>query len=483
MSVWLYRTEAKGIQEWILASDRLKELKGGSTIVDELPDAARKLLEGINGGTIVSAAAGGVEIQFHDEAALARFAAIWPLVVEQRAPGLALVQAWAPAAAPDSLYGDLGAQRNVARVSLPEAGPLVARSGRTGLPAVAGGGQEDGALDAAVLAKLAAARRDGSLDALAGAGCTFLEDADEIGESYLAVVHADGNGVGRIVRDIGTDRDRKRQFSEALNRATRGAAERAVRALARWQEEDRGERAPARNRTLLRARPVVLGGDDFTVIVDAAYAIPFTAVYLREFEVATAAEKDIQGGTPLTACAGIAFVKTGFPFHAANDLAVSLCDGAKRGLRPAGDASAPTPSGLLFHRITTSNSETDWATLSQGELAAPRGAISGGPYALRRLAGLEAFAIALGRWPRKALREWLGQVRVDPERAAARWHRALEVAAPPERAAFEEALTRFGHDPRTGWEATVDGNRTAVGDALLWLRLQPGLAAFPRVRS
>ena len=79
---FFYRAEVKSIQAWILASDRLKELKGGSAIVDGLAADAQKLLARLGVDTRdVIAAAGSVQVLFDEQAALHRFAAAWPLVV------------------------------------------------------------------------------------------------------------------------------------------------------------------------------------------------------------------------------------------------------------------------------------------------------------------------------------------------------------------------------------------------------------------
>ena len=142
---FLYRAEVKGIQAWILASDRLRELVGGSALIEGLCDGPSggdvQALVDVTGGKVETAAAGNVELRFTTRDSLQRFAAAWPLVVAARAPGLQVIQAWAPTggdedAARHVLFGALGAVRNRLDAELPEVGPLVARAGRTGLPAV-----------------------------------------------------------------------------------------------------------------------------------------------------------------------------------------------------------------------------------------------------------------------------------------------------------------------------------------------------------
>ncbi|MFH1465586.1 MAG: hypothetical protein ABIO70_14460 [Pseudomonadota bacterium] len=490
-----YRAEVKGIQAWILASDRLRELKGGSAIIDGLAADARRLLHRLEVSDCqIITAAGGVEVVFENHASLERFAEAWPLVVSERAPGLTLVQAWGPADAPKQVYAALGAQRNRRAPSLPEAGPLMARSGRTGLPAVrSGSGKDDGLMDRIVAAKLDALK-DGraGLDRLAPDGFSFVEDADKLGEGYIAVVHADGNGVGNIVQRLSEEHpseDRfavKARFSSALSTATERAAKEAIEKLVGWTRRD-DNFADGRGGHELRARPIVLGGDDLTFLVDARYGIPFTLAFLEAFQNATRAEKDILSGQGLDACAGLAFTKTGFPFHAGHALAESLCNAAKKGLRQG----EHTPSGLLFHRVTTASADTSWEGLERGELCAGRdGLLSGGPYGLDRLVALSQLALALGSLPRGAVREWLTLEHEGSPRAAALWQRTRETAVGDVWERFAAKLTALDHSPQTGREPLPADPRedkpapcteqrkkptwrTALGDALLWRTLQP----------
>ena len=484
MRGFVYRAEAKGIQAWILASDRLRELKGGSALIDGLAEDAHALFRRVGGrGTLVSAAAGAVEAHFDEASDLARFAAAWPLVVEARAPGLTLVQAWTPAAQRADLFSRLGADRNRRQAELPEAGPLAARSARTGLPAVRRG--ENGMEDRIVRAKLAAAQGRGLDGLLPRDGLHFCDDAEQLGESYLAVVHADGNGVGALFQNV-DDAAERRALSEKLTAATRAAAERAVAALVRWSEDEKRllESTNHDRKTRVRARPVVLGGDDVTFLVDAAYALPFTRHFLVAFEDETAQRDVLRMGTSLTACAGVAFVKTGFPFHAAHDLAESLCKVAKSALRGADGRTGR--SGLLFHRVTTASTDTEWSDIVGGELTnSDRDrllCLSAGPYDLERLSALAELTTRTREMPRTALRAWLTLVRTDPSHADAHWRRAQEVTGTDTSAwkGFAAALEALGHDPSAGWERserTGSGAgpafHTALADALAWRTLQP----------
>ena len=158
-----------------------------------------------------------------------------------------------------------------------------------------------------------------------------LEKSFEI--SWLAVVHADGNGLGQILLDfqkyIGEKSNRNyidkyRKFSLALDECTLNSFKQALE-----------EVFPQDNK--LPIVPLILGGDDLTVVCDGQYALEFTRVFLQKFEVQTQNHADISeiaqkvfGVGRLSACAGISIIKQHFPFSVAYDLAEKLIKSAKK---------------------------------------------------------------------------------------------------------------------------------------------------------
>jgi len=166
-------------------------------------------------------------------------------------------------------------------------------------------------------------------------------------DGWLAIVHADGNGLGQVFLHFEdfckhdstpvTNReyvDTLRAFSCAVDVCTHKAFTKAVESIVPYvQGKDAGTRT-------LPMRPLVLGGDDLTVICDAKIALPFTEEYLRQFEEMTMQEEVItpiakrmtQGTIDkawLSACAGVAIVKSHYPFFAAYSLAEELVSSAK----------------------------------------------------------------------------------------------------------------------------------------------------------
>jgi hypothetical protein len=187
----------------------------------------------------------------------------------------------------------------------------------------------------------------------------ILDEDDE--SRWLAVIHADGNGLGQIFINLEQylDGDRHnhrnfiqqyRAFSLALDTCTRQAFLEALNVF------------PPDQRQPLRLVPLVLGGDDLTVICDAQYALAFTQRFLIAFEQATQASPvisqiaanafDIQPGK-LSACAGVAIVKPHFPFSTAYQLAEELTQSAKKvkGIVKRGEQTVPC-SAIDFHVLS-----------------------------------------------------------------------------------------------------------------------------------
>lgn len=204
--------------------------------------------------------------------------------------------------------------------------------------------------------------------------------------SSVGVVHIDGNGVGAIMRDLGsahravqkigvstisdevtTEQNSGLQsFIMEVNRRLDDVVKEAI-ALS-WYDVQK-----LTPDTAVPIVPVLVGGDDVTVYTDGRYAIPFAEAYIRHYEELTnddsllsvlaivaggkktdAPERDcfrledyiVQEPGPLTASAGAAIVGRNFPFHIAYDLAEGLVSrGKKLGKKPG----ASPCSTIDFH--------------------------------------------------------------------------------------------------------------------------------------
>lgn len=197
----------------------------------------------------------------------------------------------------------------------------------------------------------------------------FIFDFDQFGtdgdSSYIAVIHADGNGMGRRIATLAADDNETmaRQLGE-FSRSLQAAAEKALcRVVDRLLETRR--RGDGRDlhdyfahegrievpRGYLPFRPIVFGGDDVTLVCDGHLGLSLAAAYLEELQPADPAqlqEMRLADGAPLVSRAGVAVVKAHFPFSRAYQLACDLADNA----RPDALAS-PGQSGLDWHFSTT----------------------------------------------------------------------------------------------------------------------------------
>lgn len=170
-----------------------------------------------------------------------------------------------------------------------------------------------------------------------------IEDLSIGTNSFIAVVHADGNGLGNLLLNMGKELQKEndnnkikqvlKDFSSNLDTSTKHAAQTAFNEVSNFNQENK-----LWNK--LPIRPIILGGDDLTILIQADMALPFVKKFLTEFEHQT--EKLLKN--KLTACAGIAYVKDKFPLHYAMDLAEQLCKEAK-------EKTERKASGISFFKV------------------------------------------------------------------------------------------------------------------------------------
>lgn len=196
-------------------------------------------------------------------------------------------------------------------------------------------------------------------------GYSYPADFEDMGAtageySHIAIVHADGNSMSQCIREIcdqytRPDENRAlvlalRHFSIRLAEAARQALTAVLFRLKRECDKGSGmtivhpnkdlslkiDLASAQNGYYLPFRPIVFGGDDVTFVCDGRLGLSLATMYLREFEQHTAAAKLGKDGGGLTACAGIAIVKSHYPFARAYALAEELSKSAKSYRREQG---------------------------------------------------------------------------------------------------------------------------------------------------
>ncbi len=164
--------------------------------------------------------------------------------------------------------------------------------------------------------------------------------------SYIAVVHADGNHVGKTARAI-TERNHSltsddnrryieelRVFSAMVDSAGLAALNETVGAVIRWNLDRENGLPPHAEggREYISIRPIVFGGDDVTFVCDGRIGLRAAQIYLEAFNRQQIPDAGGQN-QPAIAAAGVAIVKSGYPFARAYELSEQLCANAKRAVQ------------------------------------------------------------------------------------------------------------------------------------------------------
>ncbi len=164
----------------------------------------------------------------------------------------------------------------------------------------------------------------------------FDQLGQRTGERHLAVVHIDGNNMGKMMEDAIKDvedyneavqkiRKLSKEITEHYKDAAKCVVKKIIENLKWGQLKDKIELAwdETDNRLYLPFRPLVLNGDDVTFVTDGRLGVALAEEFLREISIKSV------NGKRLSACAGVAIVKTHFPFYRAYQLAERLCNSAK----------------------------------------------------------------------------------------------------------------------------------------------------------
>ena len=159
------------------------------------------------------------------------------------------------------------------------------------------------------------------------------------GESHIAVVHADGNGIGNLLTQvIEKEYETEDDFLHNLRAFSASTSVLAFCALNSTLLHFKKEYLPHdslhNDDDVFPLRPIVYGGDDLTFVCDGRVGLHLASFYLQEFAKGTI--RFCGEDKPVDACAGVAIVRTKFPFFRAYSFADELCGMAKTHRRDVG---------------------------------------------------------------------------------------------------------------------------------------------------
>lgn len=463
---YLYGAAVQGIQSFIFQTNKLREIVGASELVENI--CTKKIKELIGNYTeyddskksgCILHAAGNIKYVFDNKEDCEKIVRIFPKEIAKYAPGITVSQAVVKmtsdisnfSQAVNELEKKLRAQRNKPVRSLTTGLMAVERSRQTGLPVVFI--KEENRFGAKIELHADSGTRSKLYEDPSGKRILTTRrlcekafdknfkdnqiayDIEEVTgkNDWVAVIHADGNGLGQIVQKVGTDPAKFREFSEKLDKATVEAANTA------YNELVDNNKIVLKEKSVIPIRPIVLGGDDLTVICRADIAVDYVTRFIKNFEEKTkqylssiiTEHKVFEVGDVrdrLTACAGIAYIKSSYPFYYGYNLAESLCSQAKKDAKANIEQGKELPmSCIMFHKVEDSFTES-WDSIVKRELT-PQEDISlvFGPYyindkkdrwtvgCLMRNAGL--LNSKEGNAVKSHLRNWLSLLHTDKELA------------------------------------------------------------------
>ncbi|NJN18884.1 MAG: hypothetical protein HC822_22805 [Oscillochloris sp.] len=450
--------DTSGIQDYIFASNRMRENIGASYLVAEATETWLKealsrigaLIDPLSDqglehipqapAELVYAGGGNAAILFRARTDAVNFVTAYSRTLIRNAPGLPIkVIHHAFSWDNDAFGGETGAFNTAMRQlrSTPPSWSPGALAGlsvtvacrSTGLPAVDFDPDETGrSVSALVLAQVRESVRKKADERLK----TFLRrdpddpnapdpldeysfsrDFDDLGRSrddvsYIAVIHADGNGIGKRFRDCITEHDQAgvgsrtcitklRKLSNAVNAVGTTALrntiqQRLLPALKEPHFRDFVHNLPQddEGKPILPVRPLVYGGDDVTIVCDGRLGLTLATAFLEEFAQATetspsepatagteaksAQTAETLPGGPATASAGIAIVKSHYPFSRAYELSAELTRSAKDYGKPKQAAHGEpqeAPKAALDWHIAISGISADLEQLRERDYAVP----------------------------------------------------------------------------------------------------------------
>jgi len=207
-------------------------------------------------------------------------------------------------------------------------------------------------------------------------GFSFPKEFDDLGQiegdSFIAVVHIDGNSMGDFIdkRITGTG-----DYLEAvitmrkLSVAIRDTYIEVFRKITSIliDRQTNIEKSPkikykiinknkCKDKTYLPIRPLILSGDDVTFVCNGMIALQLTELFLTNLS-----EKKISGEV-ISACAGVSIIKSHYPFWRGYSLAETLCSAAKQKAK----AIKPNEPGSWFdYHITYAGFNEDLEVVRQ----------------------------------------------------------------------------------------------------------------------
>ncbi|OQX24712.1 MAG: hypothetical protein BWK80_19430 [Desulfobacteraceae bacterium IS3] len=365
--------DVPGIKEYVFGTDRLVEIRGASALLDDLNRRKteiflkRKLGESNVECVFSAGGAGQFVITAQEDSLKACVKELKGFFVRESKGGLRLLCGWAEFS--EENYSDCLDQAHFRLKKEKEENPLIPCTqlhagyirecdSCSGMASRSNSyGDEERFLCDICVEKVEYGKKRGLWREFAeycekkGIKAERPKDFKEVGErclarkDYTALVYADGNAMGKLVKAIKT-KEQFKTFSEAVDQSVREACHEAL---------------PAEGK--IPADILLLGGDDLMVYMSADTAFPFALDAARKFEEKTkekfASEpffSRLLGGKGLTISLGIAYGKSHTPFSIMFSQSEELLKSSKKaGSQDTNKGEYYAPAYIDFHISSSYN--------------------------------------------------------------------------------------------------------------------------------
>jgi hypothetical protein len=426
--MFVYLFEVNSIQSYLFKSGKLKDLISASERLDQLIDDSESsvlatvikaanletdLIQDSNSSDAIHflRCKGGAFYCYAENCQpLVELRALWTLTLEQLFPSLkysdAINEGSTLITAIDNAHISLASAQNTPSIKLPQATAPTKRYINTGDVSICAAkdlirfGESDLDADTAchreAMQSLKSQKQRNLASKFIPDNIAQLDFPINIEEDFkfsevadaaikdIALVHIDGNGLGILLMALKSAlKDQSeheikacfRAFSTAINEATISAAKQATQYI--YNNAKYTLDSDTEHNMMVPIRPIVLGGDDITLLCRADLALTFCQIFCKEFKTATETQlaptfKEYLSNSELkpylTASGGILYHKTGHPFTNSHRLVEDLCELAKKRTKSFNIASTEVgPSALAFHRLSNSVSDS-YEEIAQREL-------------------------------------------------------------------------------------------------------------------
>ena len=190
----------------------------------------------------------------------------------------------------------------------------------------------------------------------------FADEFEKIGyvagESYLSVIHIDGNNMGvkfSCCKNLQKRKELSLKVQQSVEKAFESLVKKIVSEFETYKDFLDYKKLTDGEIRILPIRPIIIGGDDITFVCPGRLGIEFAKYFVEEAAKETIiddadlsameeeANKDNNGprkkiNKHLSCCAGVAIVPAKYPFFRAYGLAEQLCSEAKKKSRTNDDS-------------------------------------------------------------------------------------------------------------------------------------------------